>query len=133
MSILKILGLCCQIDVRKIISIVHEGVWTLAVFFKKKKNSLWIWRLIWLWQWKKLYIHISRYVILFLITPVIEHFSRFLDNLYVSFCKTPFVLSTFFFFFAKLVFSYSLVKIYDILCTLKHTSKPMTVLLCIYT
>ena len=59
MSIIKILGLCCQIDVRKIISIVHEGVWTLAVFFKKKKNSLWIWRLIWLWQWKKFYIHIS--------------------------------------------------------------------------
>ena len=101
MSILKILGLCCQIDVRKIISIVHEGVWTLAVFFKKKKNSLWIWHLIWLWQWKTLYIHISHYVILFLITPVIEHFSRFLDNLYVSFCKMPFVLSTFFFFFCK--------------------------------
>jgi len=120
MSILKILGLCCQIDVRKIISIVHEGVWTLAVFFKKKKNSLWIWRLIWLWQWKKLYIHISRYVILFLITPVIEHFSRFLDNLYVSFCKTPFVLSTFFFFLQNLCFHIHLSKSM-IFCALWNT------------
>ena len=50
---------------------------------------------------EKNFIYISRYVILLLITPVIEHFSRFLDNLYVSFCKMPFCALYFFFFFLQ--------------------------------
>lgn len=118
-----------QIEVlgEKIISIVHEGVWTLAVFFKKKKIP----------YGSDVCYGFDNEKNWFICNfasdnPVIERFSRFLDNLYVSFCKMTFC-ALYFFFFAKLVFSYSLVKIYDILCTLKHTSKPMTALLCIYT